>query len=113
VSSNARNTEQVTALLHEATGKLADVLAVEVEIDRVRGEIERMAAEEKTLVKRVDLSTLNVNVREDALSQLQVARFRRLSRTHSLPGDCKLPNVGILLHKNDTNKGFLTPPPAW
>lgn len=79
--SNARNTEQrLTAILQQRTGKLADVLAVEVEIDRVRGEIERMAAEEKTLVKRVDLATLNVSVREDYRSQLQAAPFSTASR---------------------------------
>lgn len=79
--SNARNTEQrLTAVLRQRTGKLADVLAVEVEIDRVRGEIERMAAEEKTLVKRVDFATLNVSVREDYRSQLQAAPFSTASR---------------------------------
>jgi len=59
---------------------MADVLAVEVEIDRVRGEIERMAAEEKTLVKRVDFATLNVNLHEDYRSQLQAAPFSTASR---------------------------------
>jgi len=53
---NARNTEQrLTDLLRQRTGKLADVLAVETEITRVRGEIERMEAREKNLVNRVAL----------------------------------------------------------
>jgi hypothetical protein len=71
--SNARNTEQrLTELLRQRTGKLSDVLAVELEIGRVRGEIERMQAEQKSLVKRVDFATLNVKITEDYKAQLQV-----------------------------------------
>jgi hypothetical protein len=45
---NARNTEQrLTEVLRQRTGKLADVLAVQQEISRVRGEIERMEAEKR------------------------------------------------------------------
>jgi hypothetical protein len=48
--ANARNTEQrLTDLLRSRTGKLSDVLAVETEISRVRGEIERMDGERKSL----------------------------------------------------------------
>jgi len=69
--TNARNTEQrLTALLHDRTGKMTDVLAVEKEIDRVRGEIEQMDAERKTLTNRVDFATLNVTVREAYKAQL-------------------------------------------
>jgi hypothetical protein len=71
--ANARNTEQrLTDLLRERTGKLADVLAVEVEISRVRGEIERMDAEKKSLLKRVDFATLIVSAREDYQAQLNL-----------------------------------------
>ncbi len=70
--ANSRNTEQrLTELLRQRTGKLADVLEVEVEISRVRGEIERMEAERKSLLKRVDFATLNVSVRENYRAQLQ------------------------------------------
>jgi hypothetical protein len=69
--TNARNTEQrLTALLHDRTGKLTDVLAVEKEIDRVRGQIEQMEAEKKALVNRVDFTTLNVTLREASTAQL-------------------------------------------
>ena len=69
--TNARNTEQrLTAMLRERTGQMSDVLAVEKEIDRVRGEIEQMEAEQKTLVNRVDFATLNVTLREDSKAQL-------------------------------------------
>jgi hypothetical protein len=69
--SNARNTEErLTAILHDRAGKMTDVLAVENEVDRVRGEIERMVAEKKTLVNRVDFATLNVTLREASKAQL-------------------------------------------
>jgi hypothetical protein len=68
--TNARNTEQrLTALLHDRTGKMTDVLAVEKEIARVRGEVEQMEAEKKTLTNRVDFATLNVTVREAGKAQ--------------------------------------------
>jgi hypothetical protein len=79
--TNARNTEQrMTDLLRQRTGKLSDVLAVEVEISRVRGEIERMEAEKKTLVNRVDFATLNVKVEEDYKAQLQAVPDSTLTR---------------------------------
>lgn len=69
--TNARNTEQrLTALLRDRTGKMTDVLAVEKEIDRVRGEIEQMEAQKKTLINRVDFATLNVTLREASKAQL-------------------------------------------
>jgi len=70
---NARNTEQrLTDLLRQRTGKLADVLAVETEITRVRGEIERMEAERKNLVNRVGFATVTTTVVEDYKAQLQM-----------------------------------------
>lgn len=84
--SNARNTEQrLTEVLHDRTGKLADVLAVEEAISRVRGEIEQMEAEKKTLTTRVEFLTLQVKVAEDYHAQLHMpadsilARFRNAS----------------------------------
>jgi hypothetical protein len=69
--TNARNTEQrLTTLLRDRTGKMGDVLAVEQEIDRVRGEIEQMEAQKKTLLNRVDFATLNVTLREGSQAQL-------------------------------------------
>jgi hypothetical protein len=71
--SNARNTERrLTDLLRQRTGRLADVLAVENEINRVRGEIEGMEAERKNLANRVRFASLNATVTEDYRAQLQV-----------------------------------------
>jgi hypothetical protein len=72
--SNARNTERrLTDLLRQRTGKLTDVLAVEKEIGRVREEIERMEAERKSLMNRVDFATLNLIVAEDYKALLRIA----------------------------------------
>jgi hypothetical protein len=71
--SNSRNTEQrLIDLLRERTGKLSDVLAVENELARVRGEIEQMEAERKSLLNQVSFSTLNATITEDYQAQLQV-----------------------------------------
>ncbi|HXN47647.1 MAG TPA: DUF4349 domain-containing protein, partial [Bryobacteraceae bacterium] len=53
------------------TGKLADVLAVETELDRVRGEIESMEAQRKSLSTRVAFASVNLTVQEDFKAQLQ------------------------------------------
>jgi hypothetical protein len=71
---NAQHTEQrLTDILRQRTGKLQDVLKVELEIDRVRGEIEQMQAEKKELSKRVAFATLNTTVKEEYQAKLQAA----------------------------------------
>ena len=81
--ANSKHTEQrLTEILRTRTGKLQDVLKVELEIDRVRGEIEQMQAEKKELSKRVAFATLNTTVREEYRAKLQAtppstsSRFR-------------------------------------
>jgi hypothetical protein len=70
--ANGIHTEQrLTEILRTRTGKLQDVLKVELEIDRVRGEIEQMQAEKKELSKRVAFATLNTTVREEYFAKLQ------------------------------------------
>jgi len=70
--ANSRNTEQrLTEVLQQRTGKLSDVLEVETEIARVRGEIESMEAERKSLATQVSFATLNVTLTEDYKPKLQ------------------------------------------
>jgi len=72
--ANSQHTEQrLTQILQQRTGKLQDVLKVELEIDRVRGEIEQMQAEKKELGKRVAFATLNMTVQEEYQAKLQSA----------------------------------------
>ena len=53
---NSRETEQrLQDVLRTRTGKVKDVLEVEEEIARVRGEIEQMEAKQQTLEHRVTL----------------------------------------------------------
>lgn len=71
--ANARNTEKrMTDLLSQRTGKLSDVLEVEQEVDRVRGEIEQMEVESKQMTKQVSFATVNVTISEDYKAQLEV-----------------------------------------
>jgi Domain of unknown function (DUF4349) len=72
--ANSRNTEgRLADILRRSAGKIADVLAVEKEMDRVRGEIERMQAERKGLGDRFDFATLEVRVNEEYKAHLDVA----------------------------------------
>jgi len=68
---NSRETElRLQDILRTRTGKVKDVLEVEEEISRVRGEIEQMEAERKTLEHRVDFATLNLTLAEEFKAQL-------------------------------------------
>jgi type IV pilus assembly protein PilA len=68
---NSRNTEaRLNEVIHQHTGKVADVLEVEKESARVRGEIEQMEAEQKTLEHRVDFATIDLKLAEEYKAQL-------------------------------------------
>jgi hypothetical protein len=71
--ANAKHTEQrLSDILLTRTGKLSDVLAVEMQIGRVRGEIEQMEAERKNMKNQVDYATLNLTIAEDYKAELKV-----------------------------------------
>ncbi len=85
---NARNTEgRLAEILRRSTGKITDVLAVEKEMDRVRGEIERMQAERKGLGDRIDFATLEVRVNEEYKAHLQVAAPSAMGRMRNAAVD--------------------------
>jgi len=68
---NSRETEQrLQAILTQRTGKISDVLEVEQQIARVREEIERMEAEQKSLEHRVDFAAVNLQLTEEYKAQL-------------------------------------------
>jgi hypothetical protein len=68
---NSRETEQrLRELLAQHTGKIDDILQVEEEISRVRGEIEQMEAEQKVLEHRVDFATIELQLTEQYREQL-------------------------------------------
>ena len=68
---NSRNTEaRLDGVLRQRDGKVKDILDVEKESARVRGEIEQMEAERETLEHRVDFATLNLTLAEEFKAQL-------------------------------------------
>ena len=68
---NSRETEQrLQDVLRTRTGKVKDVLEVEEEIARVRGEIEQMEAEQQTLEHRVSFATIDLKLAEEYKAQL-------------------------------------------
>ena len=70
---NARVSEKrLRDILAQRTGKLSDVLDVEREIARVRGEIELMEAERRSLDRRVTYATVSVTLTEDRKSEVNL-----------------------------------------
>jgi hypothetical protein len=62
----ARDTEdRLRTILQQRTGSVSDVLQVEEEIARVRGDIESMEAEQTNLEHRVDFASIDLSVTVD------------------------------------------------
>ena len=81
---NARETEErFRAILEQRTGKLADVLAVEEGIARVRGEIEGMEAEQKALEHRVDFAAVEIRLSEEYKARIDVPDNSASTRLHN------------------------------
>jgi hypothetical protein len=67
----SRETEQrFRTILDQRTGNAVEVLQVEEGIARVRGDIERMEAEQKALEHRVDFATVELQLTEEYKAQL-------------------------------------------
>jgi hypothetical protein len=81
---NSRATEQrLLDVLRKNTGKVKDVLEVENEISRVRGEIEEMEADQRALKTRVDFATLQLSLTEDYKASLHVTPPSTMTRLHN------------------------------
>ncbi|HWN76165.1 MAG TPA: DUF4349 domain-containing protein [Candidatus Udaeobacter sp.] len=81
---NSRETEhRLQAILLQRTGKITDVLAVEEEISRVRGEIEEMEAEQKSLEHRVDFATIELRISEEYKAKLDNSSPSASTRIHN------------------------------
>jgi hypothetical protein len=80
----ARETEErFRAILERRGGDIADVLAVEEGIARVRGEIESMEAEQKALVHRVDFATVDLQMTEEYKARLDSGEDAASMRMHN------------------------------
>jgi hypothetical protein len=81
---NGRGTEErLRAILQQRTGKVGEVLQVEQEIARVRGDIERMEAEQKALEHRVDFATIDLQLTEEYKAQLNPPAPAVSTRIHN------------------------------
>lgn len=65
ITNKKRLEERIIALLKDTTGKIKDVIEVEHELARVRGEIEQMEGRLRYLTNRTDLTTVNIVAREE------------------------------------------------
>ena len=57
--------ERILELLGRTVGKVADLIEVERELGRVRGEIERMESMFRSLKSRIQMTTVTINAREE------------------------------------------------
>jgi Domain of unknown function (DUF4349)/Putative zinc-finger len=81
---NARETEnRFLTMLKERTGNLSEVLSAEEAIARVRGEIERMEAEQKNLEHRVDFAAIDLTLTEEYKAKLDSAAPSLATRFHN------------------------------
>jgi len=81
---NSRETEiRLQDILRNRTGKVRDVLEVEQEIARVRGEIEQMDSERKTLEHRVDFATVNLSLAEEYKAKVSDSTPGTATRFHN------------------------------
>jgi hypothetical protein len=81
---NSRATEErLLGVLRNNTGKVKDVLEVENEISRVRGEIEGMEADQRALQSRVDFATITLSVTEEYKASLNGAPSSTGTRLHN------------------------------
>ncbi len=81
---NSRATEErLLGVLRNNTGKVKDVLEVENEISRVRGEIEEMEADQRALQARIDFATITLSVTEEYKASLNGAPSSTSTRLHN------------------------------
>jgi hypothetical protein len=81
---NARQTEsRLRAILQQRTGKIEDVLQVEQEIARVRGEIESMEAEQRTLEHRVAFASVDLQLIEEYEERFNPSPVSTTGRLHN------------------------------
>jgi anti-sigma factor RsiW len=81
---NSRATEErLLGVLRNNTGKVKDVLEVENEISRVRGEIEEMEADQRALQSRIDFATISLSVTEEYKASLNAPPSSMGTRLHN------------------------------
>ena len=72
ITNSRREEQRLVELLAKRTGDLADVLAVEQALARVRGEVEQMEAQERAMKGRVDFATVTIQVDENYRAEMTI-----------------------------------------
>jgi hypothetical protein len=81
---NSRETEtRLQDILRNHTGKVTDVLQVEQEMARVRGEIEQMESELKTLDHRIEFATITLAISEEYKAKVSDSTPGIATRLHN------------------------------
>ena len=81
---NSRETEaRLSAILQQRTGKIEDVLLVEQEIARVRGEIESMEAAQRALEHRVTFASVDLQLVEEYKERFNPSPVSTTGRLHN------------------------------
>jgi hypothetical protein len=77
--------QTLNKILQERSGKLEDVLKIEIELSRVRGEIEQLEGKIRVLENLSSLATLTINIRErekyEPAAPVVASFSTRISRT--------------------------------
>jgi hypothetical protein len=66
VANKKKLEERITALLEKTADKISDVIAVEHELGRIRGEIERLEGRIKYLTNQTSMTTISITLREES-----------------------------------------------
>jgi len=81
---NAHNTEtRLNNVIGKHAGSVKEILEVEKESSRVRGEIEGMEAEQKSLEHRVDFATIELRISEEYKAQFNNSSPSASTRIHN------------------------------
>ena len=65
IRNKKRLEDRILALLERSAGKINELIEVERELGRVRGEIERMESMFRSLQSRIKMTTVTINAREE------------------------------------------------
>jgi hypothetical protein len=65
IANAKRLEERILSLLNQSTGEIKDVIEVEHELSRIRGEVEQMQGRLKYLTNRTDMTTVTITAREE------------------------------------------------
>jgi type II secretory pathway pseudopilin PulG len=65
IANKKKLEERIVALLKDTSGKIKDVIEVERELARVRGEVEQMEGRLRYLTNRTDFTTVAISAREE------------------------------------------------